>query len=95
MTEEEFKKILFSLEKCSNHPIARSLTRAWIMQPELRWKTIEEIRGQGIRATSLHGDEYKAGSAAFVGNVQGEHSVWLMKNNQIAGWVEMQDELRP
>ena len=95
MPEEEFRRILFSLEKYSNHPIARSLTLAWKHQPEIRWKNIEEVRGQGIQATSMQGVQYKAGSAAFVGNVLEEHSIWLLKNNQIAGWVEMQDELRP
>ena len=48
MTEEEFQKILFSLEKYSNHPIAQSLTRVWKSQPEIRWKKIEEIKGYGI-----------------------------------------------
>src|SRR5450432_1225074 len=43
ITEEEFKRILFSIEKYSNHPIAQSLTRAWKAQPEIRWKKIEEI----------------------------------------------------
>jgi len=95
LEEAEFKKILFSLEKYSNHPIAQSLTRAWNVQPELRWKKIEEIKGQGIQATSLPGDEYKAGSAAFIGNVPADHTIWLMKNNRPVGWVEMKDEIRP
>jgi Cu+-exporting ATPase len=95
MDEKEFRKILFSMEKYSNHPIARSLTRAWKIQPEMGWKKIEEIKGHGIRATSLKGDEYKAGSAAFIGSVSADHTIWLMKNDQIAGWVEMHDEIRP
>jgi Cu+-exporting ATPase len=95
MQEDEFRKILFSLEKYSNHPIAQSLTRVWKESAELRWKKIEEMKGQGIGATSLQGDEYKAGSAAFIGNVPADHTIWLMKNNQIAGWVDMQDEIRP
>jgi P-type Cu+ transporter len=94
MSETEFKSILFSLEKYSNHPIAQSLTRAWKVQPELRWKKIEEIKGQGLLATSLQGDEYKAGSGAFTGNDSAGHTIWIMKNNQPAGWVDMQDEIR-
>ena len=47
MPEEEFRRILFSLEKYSNHPIARSLTLAWKHQPEIRWKNMEE---SGARA---------------------------------------------
>ncbi len=29
ITESEFKRILFSLEKYSNHPIAKSVAQAW------------------------------------------------------------------
>ena len=93
--EIEFKRILFSLEKYSNHPIARSLTGAWKIKPELRWEKIEEIKGHGIQAMSLLGDEYKAGSATFIGNVPEDHTIWLMKNNRFVGWVDMQDEIRP
>ncbi len=95
LSEEEFKRIFFSLEKYSNHPIAQSLSRAWKIQPEIRWKKIEEIKGYGIQGTSLSGDEYKAGSADFIGNVSDDHTIWLMKNNQPLGWVDMQDEIRP
>jgi P-type Cu+ transporter len=93
--ETEFKKILYSLEKYSNHPIARSLTRFWNVQPEIRWKKLEEVKGHGILATSMQGDEYKAGSASFVGNPTSEHTIWLMLNSRLAGWVDMQDEIRP
>jgi P-type Cu+ transporter len=94
MTEFEFRQILFSMEKYSNHPIARSITRDWKTQPELRWKKIEEIKGQGMQATSLSGDEYKAGSSSFVGNVPISHTIWLKKNDVVSGWVDMQDEVR-
>ena len=95
MSETEFKSILFSLEKYSNHPIAQSLARIWKVQPELRWKKIEEVKGKGLQGISLQGDEYKAGSGAFTGNESASHTIWIMKNNQPAGWVDMQDEIRP
>lgn len=94
LDEKEFRRIIFSLEKYSNHPIAKSLTLAWKGQPELRWNKIAEIKGYGIQATSLQGDEYKVGSAAFMGEAPAEHTIWLMKNNQIIGWLDMQDEIR-
>jgi Cu+-exporting ATPase len=94
LDEMEFKKIIFSLEKYSNHPIAKSVTHAWKVQPEIRWNKIAEIKGYGIQATSSKGDEYKVGSGAFIGDVTADHTIWLMKNNQIAGWIDMQDEIR-
>jgi Cu+-exporting ATPase len=97
ITEEEFRKILFSMEKYSNHPIARSLVREWKIQLEMRWEKIEEIKGQGMLAINKQGDKYKAGSATFFGDITAEsnHSIYLMKNDQMVGWVDMQDELRP
>jgi P-type Cu+ transporter len=95
--EDEFRRILYSMEKYSNHPIAKSLTNVWKSHPEIQWKKIEEIKGQGIIATSKSGDEYKAGSAGFIGDIseQGNHTIYLLKNDQPAGWVDMQDEIRP
>ena len=97
MDEKEFQKILYSLEKYSNHPIAQSITRHWKTPTETRWKKVEEKKGLGMQSLSLTGDEYKAGSAAFTGieSQAGEHSIYLVKNNQLAGWVDLQDELRP
>ena len=85
------------MEKYSNHPIAQSLIREWKVQPEIRWEKIEEIKGYGILATSKQGDEYKAGSASFFGDISDDsnHSIYLTKNNEMLGWVDMQDELRP
>ncbi len=37
----------------------------------------------GYRQPACQGDEFKAGSAAFVGNVDADHTIWLTKNNQI------------
>ncbi len=97
MTEEVFRNILFSLEKYSNHPIARSLVREWKVQSEIRWEKIEEIRGQGMVATSKQGDRYKAGSSIFIGNtyVDKNHTIYLLKNEKLVGWVDMHDEIRP
>src|SRR5580765_6226543 len=35
ITEEEFKRIVYSLEKYSNHPIAKSISQAWKMNNEI------------------------------------------------------------
>ena len=94
MSEAAFIKILFSMEKYSNHPIAQSLTKAWTGQTDIRWKKIEEVKGMGIHSLSSEGDVYKAGSAVFTDNPGGDHAIYLMKNGKLAGWVDIQDELR-
>ena len=62
LTENEFKKIVFSLEKYSNHPIAKSISAAWKVKDEIRWKKIEEIKGLGMKAEDKDGNIYWAGS---------------------------------
>jgi Cu+-exporting ATPase len=65
LAESEFKRILFSLEKYSGHPIAKSVAQAWKTKPAIRWTKLEEIKGLGIRALDAGGNEYKAGSLRF------------------------------
>ncbi|MDP4129196.1 MAG: heavy metal translocating P-type ATPase, partial [Bacteroidota bacterium] len=96
ISESDFKRILFSLEKYSSHPIAKSVAKAWKAQPEIRWTKLEEIKGLGIRASDAHGNEYKAGSGKFFQEeTASDHSVYISKNGNLIGWVDIQDELRP
>jgi len=60
--EENFKKIVYSLEKYSTHPIALSLVDIWKTKDEIRWNKVQEIKGLGIEATDKDGDTYLIGS---------------------------------
>ena len=62
ITEEEFKRIVYSLEKYSNHPLAKTIIQQWKTKDEIRWNKIEEIKGLGMKATDKDGNEYWAGS---------------------------------
>ncbi|HEY6504080.1 MAG TPA: cation-translocating P-type ATPase [Chitinophagaceae bacterium] len=94
---DEFRRIVYSLEKYSNHPIAKSITAEWKVKDEIRWKKIEEIKGSGMRAEDKEGNVYKAGSQKMAGQVQGDdgHNVYITKNDQLAGWIDVKDEIRP
>ena len=59
--EDEFKRIVFSLEKYSNHPIAKCIVKEWKIKDEIRWKKIEEIKGIGMKAEDKDGNIYSAG----------------------------------
>ena len=97
VSEDALKKITYSLEKYSNHPIAKSIATAWKTKNEIRWAKIEEIKGLGIKATSKEGDEYWAGSyktaAALTAN--NTHNVYIIKNNELIGWIDVKDDIRP
>lgn len=97
IAEEEFKRIMFSLEKYSNHPLAKSITAAWKTKNEIRWKAVEEIKGAGMKATDMEGNQYLAGSYAMAKDFTNEehHNIYVVRNNEMIGWIDMGDELRP
>lgn len=97
LTEEEFKKIVYSLEKYSNHPIAKSISLAWKTPGEIPWKQTEEIKGVGIKAIDRYGNVYQAGSfrIASTFTTDDSHNVYIIKNDALLGWIDVKDELRP
>ncbi|MDO6433944.1 cation-translocating P-type ATPase [Flavitalea sp. BT771] len=96
VSPEEFRRIAFSLEKYSAHPIARGITRAWRVKNDQRWRKIEEIRGVGMRAETKEGDVYIAGSYKVAAGLTREegHSVYIVRNGQLLGWIDVEDTLR-
>ncbi|MBL7696441.1 MAG: cadmium-translocating P-type ATPase [Ferruginibacter sp.] len=96
MKDDEFRKIIFSLEKFSNHPIAKSITAEWKTMDSISWKKIEEIKGLGIRAEDNAGNTYQLGSHKIAAGLTSDasHTAYLLKNDQLAGWFDMEDEIR-
>ncbi len=97
LAEEEFKKIAYSLEKYSNHPIAKCISTHWKNKEDIKWKTIEEVKGMGIQATDKEGNTYFAGSFASLHEIKAEdgHNIYIQKNNKLLGWIDVADEIRP
>ncbi|MBV4356554.1 heavy metal translocating P-type ATPase [Pinibacter aurantiacus] len=97
MNDDEFKRLVYSLEKFSNHPIADSITTSWKRNDIMRWKKVEEIKGKGMHAFDNEGNEYWAGSYKVAETLtkDGDHNVYIVKNDSLVGWLDVQDELRP
>jgi len=97
ITDDEFKKLVFSIEKYSNHPIAKSISEAWKTKGEIRWKKIEEVKGLGMKAEDKEGNTYIAGSfkIAEALTTDSDHNIYLIKNDQLIGWIDVKDEIRP
>ncbi len=93
--ETEFKKIVYSLEKFSNHPIAKTFV-AWKTNTTIAWATIEEIKGIGLKATDKEGNIFEAGSFKILTNENNDaHNIFITKNGAQIGWIDVQDEIRP
>lgn len=97
VNEEEFKRVVYSMEKYSNHPLAKTIVKDWRTNNEIRWKRIEEIKGTGIVAEDREGNQYALGSyrLAVALTKEDHHNIYVIKNNELLGWVDLNDELRP
>lgn len=101
ITEQEFKRIVFSIEKYSNHPIAAAIVEEWKTKDLLRWKTVEEIKGLGMKATDAEGNTFMAGSFKILSSVKttcdtvtDNHNVYITRNGELLGWIDVKDEVR-
>jgi Cu+-exporting ATPase len=96
LLDEDFKRLVCSLEKYSTHPIARSVLASWKLKNEIRWQKVEEIKGLGITATDKEGVQYTIGSYKVAENLTTDqnHSMYVTKGNQLLGWIDLADEIR-
>ncbi|MBI1343140.1 MAG: cadmium-translocating P-type ATPase [Terrimonas sp.] len=97
VNDDTFRKIAYSLEKYSNHPIATSINQEWKTKELIIWTKVEEIKGVGMKAIDKEGNIYQAGSFKMVKTPLKEdhHNVYITKNDEVLGWVDVQDEIRP
>jgi Cu+-exporting ATPase len=95
--EDEFKRIVYSLEKYSGHPLAKSLTGLWKSNQEIRWNNIEEIKGKGMKGEDKEGNTYSLGSYSIAAHKTKDdrHNIYVLKNEVLIGWVDLKDEIRP
>ena len=96
LDEAEFKRTVFSLEKYSNHPIAKKISAEWKINNAITWKKIEEIKGIGMKATDTDGNIYQLGSYKIAAQLteDASHTAYLLKNNTLIGWFNMEDKIR-
>ncbi|MEO5999385.1 MAG: cation-translocating P-type ATPase, partial [Chitinophagaceae bacterium] len=97
ISEEEFRRVAYSMEKFSNHPVAKSVSNEWKMKDPVKWAKMEEIKGLGMRAETKEGDVYQAGSYKTISTLTEKdvHNIYISKNNKLLGWIDVQDEIRP
>lgn len=93
----EFKRIAYSLERYSTHPIAKCISKEWKIKDDQRWAKIDEQKGLGMVATDKAGNTYAAVSYKAVAEISKDHShnVYITRNDTIIGWIDVADEIRP
>ncbi len=94
--EIEFKRLAFSLHQFSNHPLAKAVATEWKNNQPCRWKSINEVKGIGIKAEDDLGNMYESGSNKILTeNIEdGGHNIYILKNGELIGWIDAKDEIR-
>ena len=95
MKDDEFRKIIFSLEKISNHPIAKSITAEWKTMDSISWKRSKRSK-DCIRAEDNAGNTYQlvrtrspqADQRCLV------YRLPVEERSTGIGWFDMEDEIR-
>jgi Cu2+-exporting ATPase len=104
-TKQEILEFAAALEQNSEHPIAAGITKKAKEQNALlpHMKDFKAITGKGIQAT-IKGKEVKVVSPGFlkennltanVPSTKAETIVFVVIDNQVAGFVALADEIRP
>ncbi len=96
LSDDEFKKIVVSLEQHSSHPIAKSILANWTIENTISFSNIEEEKGIGIHATDSDNNLWTIGSYRILKEKTDEkrHDLYLLKNKLLVGWIDLKDELR-
>ena len=93
--ENLFKQIVYSLEKQSNHPIAKSIAEIWKTNTAIKWKKAFELKGLGIEGEDKDGNVYRIGSSKISASiVESKHQLYITQNDKCIGWIDVADELR-
>lgn len=97
LDEQQFKAIVINLEKYSSHPVAKSITALWKGAGDYPLQQVREQKGVGMTARDKAGNEWRLGSYKMAEGLteEKEHNIYLVKNNELAGWIDFTDELRP
>ncbi len=97
MEEAEWRNAVFSLEKYSNHPIAQCISGSFKTKNEIKWNSIDEVKGIGMKGIDKEGNIFWAGSykIAKEHTTEENHNVYILKNDKLIGWIDVADEIRP
>jgi Cu+-exporting ATPase len=97
ISEEEFRRIAFSLEKLASHPLARTITAEWKTSSFIRWQKVEEVKGFGMQAVDDSGNRFLAASHKSLTDpsIEAGHNIYITKNEKLLGWIDLEDQIRP
>jgi P-type Cu+ transporter len=96
ISKDKLISLLFSMEKHSSHPIAKSIVREYEGTQLMLFDSITEEKGVGITANDKQ-YEYRVGSYESVRSLTADddHSIYITRNNELIGWLDIEDQVKP
>ena len=96
-SEESVRSVLYNMEKHSSHPIAKAITDQFKKAGSIRFDSVEEEKGLGIKAVDKEGNRFVAGSYNVASHLTPDdsHQVYLVMNDQLIAWMDLEDEIKP
>ena len=98
-SQEEFQKLVYSILKYSNHPIAQSVCKFWKTENIIVFNKTNEIKGKGMIAVDKLNNSFTVGSYKLADNLSknilDNHNIYVHCNNELIGWIDLTDEIRP
>lgn len=93
------ESIIYELEKHSSHPIAKSLVKHLeFKKTDIKFDTVNELKGKGFHATDTEGNSYQFGSAKFIQItdplIEIDFQLFLKVNNELVAAVSISDEIK-
>ena len=93
------ESIIYELEKHSSHPIAKSLVKHLeSKKTNIKFDTVNELKGKGFHATDTKGNSYQFGSAKFIEIInpliEKDFQLFLKINNELVAAVSIGDEIK-
>lgn len=91
-----FKGILKGLEVNSSHPLAKSIANILKTEKAIKLSEVNEVKGIGVFGKDDLGNTYAIGSYNLAKDITKDdsHNIYVLKNNQLIGWLDLADELK-
>jgi Cu+-exporting ATPase len=95
--EDELKSFAVTLEKHSSHPVANSITKTWKEAVPVEMSQVTEIKGKGVSGITKDGMEIFIGAYPALAATPDtpEHSIYITRDRELIGWIDLEEELRP
>jgi Cu+-exporting ATPase len=92
----QVRSAVYSLEKHSSHPLARSLTRELSDANEVLLENVKESKGISVKGEAPDGSTYEIGSQKIAQRwaTQYQHDLYLLRDEELVAGIDITDDIK-